>query len=240
MADDDDEGGGVPDWVLTYGDMMSLLLCFFVLIAAMSEIKKDEQMEAIVRSLIKQFGDKETISRFNESQELSRTDKKEGRIQDPTDVKDPTTRNQADAGSEGKEGEKRKTVVVSDGRPQAIGESIYFDPDSATLTDDDKKQLMKKMNRLRGLQHLVEIRASVSPEDRSTEGSADQGIDLAYRRAKAVADYLVDEGGLRRELVRLAFDAPSTTRMRAGGDRDSPKNNSVEVLTLEASRVEYH
>jgi len=33
---------GIPEWVLTYGDLMSLLLCFFILLAAFSELKKEE------------------------------------------------------------------------------------------------------------------------------------------------------------------------------------------------------
>ena len=30
------EAPGVPEWVVTYGDMMTLLLCFFVLLQAFS------------------------------------------------------------------------------------------------------------------------------------------------------------------------------------------------------------
>ena len=28
---------GAPEWVLTYGDMMSLLLCFFILLAPFAD-----------------------------------------------------------------------------------------------------------------------------------------------------------------------------------------------------------
>ena len=33
---------GAPAWMVTYGDMMSLLLCFFIMLVAMSEIKEDK------------------------------------------------------------------------------------------------------------------------------------------------------------------------------------------------------
>ena len=33
---------GAPAWMVTYGDMVTLLLCFFVLLFSMSEIKKDK------------------------------------------------------------------------------------------------------------------------------------------------------------------------------------------------------
>ena len=42
MADsDDDDAPGVPEWVVTYGDMMSLLLTFFIMLVSMSEMKSN-------------------------------------------------------------------------------------------------------------------------------------------------------------------------------------------------------
>ncbi|MEL7296432.1 MAG: flagellar motor protein MotB [Pseudomonadota bacterium] len=41
MADEapaSDEGGGVPAWVMTFADLMTLLMCFFVLLLAFSEM----------------------------------------------------------------------------------------------------------------------------------------------------------------------------------------------------------
>ncbi|MBL4886213.1 MAG: flagellar motor protein MotB, partial [Planctomycetaceae bacterium] len=35
---DDDEPPGVPEWVVTYGDMMSLLLTFFIMLVSLSEV----------------------------------------------------------------------------------------------------------------------------------------------------------------------------------------------------------
>ena len=39
MAEPEEEQGGVPEWVVTYGDMMSLLLTFFIMLVSMSELK---------------------------------------------------------------------------------------------------------------------------------------------------------------------------------------------------------
>ena len=48
---------GAPDWVLTYGDMMSLLLCFFILLAAMANFdKQDKMMMATIESIREAFG----------------------------------------------------------------------------------------------------------------------------------------------------------------------------------------
>ena len=44
---DDDATGGAPSWMVTYGDMMSLLLTFFVLLVSFSTIQEAKFYEAI-------------------------------------------------------------------------------------------------------------------------------------------------------------------------------------------------
>ena len=44
---------GAPDWMVTFSDMTTLLLCFFVLIIAFSEIKKKTSSKPSSRKLKK-------------------------------------------------------------------------------------------------------------------------------------------------------------------------------------------
>ena len=48
---EEDEGGGVPAWVMTFADLMTLLMCFFVLLLAFSEmdVLKFKQLSGSVR-----------------------------------------------------------------------------------------------------------------------------------------------------------------------------------------------
>jgi len=43
----DDGGGGAPAWMVTYGDMMSLLLTFFVLLLSFSSVHEEEFKKAM-------------------------------------------------------------------------------------------------------------------------------------------------------------------------------------------------
>ncbi len=55
MNDEPDEIG-IPEWVVTFGDMMSLLLTFFIMLVSLSEIKEEETYQALVNSVQEQFG----------------------------------------------------------------------------------------------------------------------------------------------------------------------------------------
>ncbi len=57
----DDEGPSAPGWMVTYGDMMSLLLCFFVLLLSFSTISEEAFNKALM-SLQGAFG---VLNRFD-------------------------------------------------------------------------------------------------------------------------------------------------------------------------------
>ena len=57
------EEKGIPEWVVTFGDMMSLLLTFFIMLVSLSEIKDDETYQKLVDSVQREFG----YSRSSES-----------------------------------------------------------------------------------------------------------------------------------------------------------------------------
>src|SRR5262245_60703226 len=56
MPIDEDQPRGVPEWFVTYSDMMSLLLTFFILLVSMSEIKKNDKFQGVADSIQQRFG----------------------------------------------------------------------------------------------------------------------------------------------------------------------------------------
>jgi chemotaxis protein MotB len=51
---DDEESGGAPAWIITFADMMSLLLCFFVLLLSFSTMDL-EKFKAVAESMREAF-----------------------------------------------------------------------------------------------------------------------------------------------------------------------------------------
>ena len=52
-------GGGAPEWLVTFADLMSLLVCFFVLIISFS-IQDKEKLQVVAGSMREAFGVKES------------------------------------------------------------------------------------------------------------------------------------------------------------------------------------
>ena len=55
MEVEDDGPPGVPEWVVTYGDMMSLLLTFFIMLVSMSELKDEGKNRAALNAITERF-----------------------------------------------------------------------------------------------------------------------------------------------------------------------------------------
>ena len=47
---------GAPLWIVTFGDMMALLLCFFILLQMFSELKKDHEYQRVITAIKEAFG----------------------------------------------------------------------------------------------------------------------------------------------------------------------------------------
>ncbi|WP_306027907.1 flagellar motor protein MotB [Stappia sp. MMSF_3263] len=62
MAKRKQAGGGAPEWLVTFADLMSLLVCFFVLIISFS-IQDKQKLQVVAGSMREAFGVKETARR---------------------------------------------------------------------------------------------------------------------------------------------------------------------------------
>jgi flagellar motor protein MotB len=56
MALEEDRSPEAPLWYVTYGDMMTLLLTFFIMIMSFSEVREQEKYQAVATSMHRQFG----------------------------------------------------------------------------------------------------------------------------------------------------------------------------------------
>lgn len=225
---------GAPEWVVTYGDMMSLLLTFFILLAALSELKKEEQYQAITRSVQRSFGmDKGWNGRELKPEQpissiMPQVDDEKRQRKQP---------NRSQAPDQGVDGVNREVTRVREGMIFTVGGRILFSPGSATLTDENRAALRGLAEEIRGRKNKVEIRGHASPMERSLALANRQDLwTLSYARAKAVLDYMTgDEVALPPDLFRVMASADSEPMVaRVYTQDDQGLNRRVEVLVSEA------
>lgn len=225
-----DAPGGAPEWVMTYGDMMSLLLTFFIMLVAMSEIKKEDQWRAIVEAVKKSFGMKVGGGSIPSKEDplLQHIS-----VLDEMHLKKEKLDHISKSVEDGPDGKHNK---VTKPRPSLIyveGGAIIFEPGSADLSDTGKKQLRQIGEKLRGLRHKIEVHGHASSiELELSESNYSDLRTLSYDRAVKVADYLTgSEGGLDPQQIRVIANADNEpVKQREQDVIGTAPNRRVEII----------
>jgi len=224
---------GAPEWMMTYGDMMTLLLCFFIILVALSEIKKEDEYQAVVREVQKAFGMKggggklatpddpalSLMARLEQLQLRQYPQKQESNTDDPgIDGKDP------------------QITRVREGMLFTQGGRITFEPGSADLTEEAKHNLTQIAGLIRGYNNKIELRGHASSMELMEPAAYPDLWMLSFTRAKAVMDFLTStQLRIRTERIRLIANADQEKlATRKYTSVDQQPNRRVEVLVMEA------
>ncbi|MEM7622447.1 MAG: flagellar motor protein MotB [Planctomycetota bacterium] len=219
------EEQGVPEWVVTYGDLMSLLLCFFILLAAFSELKQPREFREVIDQIREALGfqggmgqapipDSPTNATINMLEKMAKRDDQSANVskQNQTNVV----------------GRHDTVSVVHEGNWHTIGGSMGFEAASTTLNPMVKKNLRDDVApRLKDRNNVVRIVGHAWGFEDTTAGAA---IEVSFQRARAVHDYLVEECGVDPAMLRIeaAADTEPTSIDRTGND--TGENRRVQIF----------
>ncbi|MBW3598583.1 MAG: OmpA family protein [Planctomycetes bacterium] len=231
MAEEPSSGGGVPEWVVTFGDMMSLLLTFFIMLVSLSEVKQDERFQAMVESFRKRFGHdlsqmsmtpgdfKPRNSSFDALAVMGRAQK--------LDTHNGGDKVQAPVG------DHPQVRIVRPGSRTTIGTVIYFREEELALTEDQKQVLRDQAPLLLGKPQKIEIRGHTSLRPVAPGKEYSDNWDLAYQRARSVRDFLVNELEIEPNRLRLTA-AGASEPVEIGADPIKLEQNPrVELFLLD-------
>ncbi len=221
---------GAPEWMVTYGDAMTLLLCFFVIIVSMSEVKKDERFQEVMESLRQAFG--------GYVGKVGNTPIKDAPMNSiimkllEIDVPDYENK-KGDSDEEGIHGKRFRVTNVRDGIQVVIGGRITFERFSATLKPSAKELLGKAAVTLRGYNTKILIRGHATREPLPRDSIYEDARDLSYARAKAVARELEAVGVRKIRLLPIAVGDAEPLAKQAYTDERRALNRRVEILVTE-------
>ena len=221
---------GAPAWMVTYGDAMTLLLCFFVIIVSMSEIKKDERFQQVMESLRRAFGGYQgAVGSVPLQNDVTNT--LIARLLE-LDVPD-FEKKKGDSDEEGIHGKKFRVTNVRDGLEVVVGGRITFDRFSATLKPEGREMIARAAERLRGYNTRILVRGHATREPLPEDSLYEDARDLSYARARAVALELEHNGVRRIRLVPVAVSDGEPLVRQAYTEERRALNRRVEILVTE-------
>ncbi len=217
---------GAPEWMVTFGDMMALLLTFFVMLVSMSEIREDEKFQKVMQSLSQAFG-------YNNSMGTAPTDEPPensliARLDEITlqNFKMKT----GNATDEGVEGRENTVKRIREGIEFTIGGGIGFETGSAELKPAAKEALVEVSQYIRGENNKIEVRGHTTKAEVGPDRSFESEHDLAYARASAVARFLTAQKVRADRLRRVSCGSSEPLILRAYDERTKAANRRVEII----------
>ncbi len=197
--------GGAPEWVVTYGDMMSLLLTFFIMLVSMSEIKSEEQYQALVEAIRRQFGYDTTWRALIPGNQKPRNAAMAklatmGRAM-KFDIMSGGSKEQSAVG------DHPRVRTVRPGDRSVIGTVIHFQETQTELSDAHRSELKRATLDMLGKPQVIEIRGHTTGRPAQDFSSYQDNWELAYQRCRAVMHFLTDELEIPEYRIRLVVAA---------------------------------
>lgn len=228
---EEDESIGIPEWVVTFGDMMSLLLTFFIMLVSMSEMKQEEKYQAMVESMRKRFGHELSLASVSPGD--SRPRSSEFRVLSTKGRAKILDTHKGGAPTKAPVGDNERVRIVRPGGSTAIGTVLFFEDGTYELSDEARQALDTEVEQLAGKPQKIEIRGHTAQQLAIQGTNPADAMDLAYRRCRYVMQYLIDKHAIPAERIRLS-SAGAWEPMYLSSDPDKMRMNPrVEVFLLE-------
>lgn len=222
------EEAGAPAWMVTYGDMVTLLLTFFVLLLSMSELKKEEKLMEFMEVIREAFGYR---GGFRQSPiEQAVLQPKNVTLREmliiPTNTEDFSKSDDA-----GRRGMRDKVKPIRPAERFVLGAPVQFDELSADLRIEERDAIAAFADQIRGFHTQIEIRGHCSA--RPVDGTAFAShTDLAFQRARRVQQALIDAGIEADRLVVIAAGTNEPLAKGAYRPQERVRNDIVELIQL--------
>lgn len=235
----------LPEWLASFGDLMSLLLCFFVLLLSMATMDA-KKMEAAIGSL---------AGALSVLDGGARPDNQLEKELDPENTRTKRPKSQKGTQSELSATVKKiNELLRASGAPEITMEesedgfivrlpaAMLFDKDSAEISGEDAKLFLKRIGMITA-KMPKEVKVDIIGYTDNTNPSKDSiyknNWQLSTARALSVLEELVSDGVPQERLItsgRASFDPIASNSTEEG----RAKNNRVEIhfVSLEPKNKE--
>lgn len=234
------EGTPIPPWMATFADLMCLLMCFFVLLFAFSDIEK-EKFKKVAGSMKQAFGGVQFI-KSNSEDSVEGLEKgivsKTGSMSTPLDQK--TEQAAREARTEqllkelksvmSQEIDEQKIVVEKDGEDIIIRfpEHVSFASGKAELVPTAVPLIQRVVELIDAQQKIIVAGHTDNVPIRS--GRFRSNWELSATRAAAVAEVLVAAKSFDPTMLTVAGYADTRPLVANDTAENRAKNRRVEII----------
>jgi chemotaxis protein MotB len=224
------EEGHEEGWIVSFADLMTLMMSFFVIMAAGNpqDAKMDPEFAEIIAAVKQAFS-----------------------YLPPADSTDPVDlqillnqlKSQKGRGGSGKKGDAFQdnegavgradlVTTVRTGTQMTMGGQISFDKGSQALTEEAVLKLKQIAERVKGHTNIFVVKGHTSKDEE--QALASTGHDLAYERAYAAAAKLTSLG-LGAECLRVQSCRDyEPLKVGAYSQADQALNRRIEIIATES------
>lgn len=224
-------GRGIPGWVVTFGDMMALLLCFFILLQMFSEFKRDHEYQRVVTAIKEAFG-------FSGGVGVLPTDDIPVRsmveiLETMAVPQDGSESRMSRGADEGIVGEHTRVTRIADGVQFTVGGVHLFEPLSVEITEAGRGELEQLATLLAGRRNVILIRGHAAAMHLPEQADWADLDELSYQRARAVHRVLLAEGleDNRFRLEAVGHREPLVSQ--AMTEQEHAENRRVDIILTE-------
>jgi len=229
---------GAPMWLLTFGDMMSLLLTFFVMLVAYSNFESQKIKEAII-SLRGALGwGRPSVNVITMSQ-----------VPFPQPMKKPPKE-----GSQEEERERKRLKIEAQlkksGLDRTVGSyvtkegivlvalsPVFFDPGSAEIREDSYETLGLIADVLNEYENPIQVEGHTSNAPLPADSPFPSHWELSGARACAIARYFIDRHGVKPDRASFVGYGAYRPTVKSKTVFGRAHNERVEIKLITSSEA---
>jgi chemotaxis protein MotB len=225
-------GESAPMWIVSFADLVTLMMSFFVVLYATKQGGPQQQMETAAAMAV-EFGYRPPADSEREIDNVARR-----RLGMPVHQENSGYGQTANA-EQGATGSHPEVQNIRPAQNIATGGKVLFEAGQAELDETSAATLKEIAAKVMGKNNVLMVKGHASADESSLRPDDPNGMNLSYRRAVAAVDALV-KLGIDRRVVRPVpcgnFEPLKTGVYDAAGLRE---NRRVEVFTTDNTASEF-
>jgi chemotaxis protein MotB len=227
-------GESAPMWIVSFADLVTLMMSFFVVLYAMKMGGEKKQLGVAVA--IKATFDPSYTPPIDSISEFDQAIRRFKGLPGPPYL---NSGGHALKPTDGATGVDQTVTAIRPGKQIVTGTRITFDLNSAALDPASLEAIGEIAEKIRGLNNILFVKGHVAADEITLRPDDPQGLSLSYQRANQVIEEFARLGIDRRILRPMACGPYEPLKTGAYDAATLQLNRRVEIFTTENTASDY-